>query len=115
MASTYQRLSILEKRARDLARVREPAVPCPGGCGVQLMAADLISHLSQRCPGPSAPGPTAKWVTWREALALGVPAMTLSDWARKGNVRTFGGRGDRKYLLGDLQLQIAKRIVSRRR
>jgi hypothetical protein len=115
MASTYQRMSILQKRARDLARVREPAVPCPGGCGVQLMAADLLSHLSQRCPGPSAPGPTAKWVTWREALVLGAAPMQLSRWTRRGNVRSRGGRGDREYLLGDLQLQLAKQLVGRRR
>jgi hypothetical protein len=114
MASTYQRLSILEKRARDLARVREPAVPCPGGCGVQLMAADLISHLSQRCPGPSAPGPTAKWVTWREASSSAFPdaAVALDTKGQRAIAwRSWGPQ----YLLGDLQLQLAKQLVGRRR
>lgn len=115
MMAQYHRLSVAEKRAASLARMREPAVSCPGGCGMLIMPADLLAHLEERCPGQRDPGPGAKWITWREALALGVPKMTLSRWARRGDVRTRGDRGDRRYLAGDLAVLLARRVASRRR
>jgi hypothetical protein len=113
--SSYQRLSIQEKRALDLARMREQPVACPG-CGVGIMPADLLAHLEQRCQGPAEPGPSAKWVTWGQALALvGVTAMRLSRWVRAGYVRMRGPRGDREYLLRDLHLRLAYQRAARRR
>lgn len=112
--SDYHKLSIAEKRAQALATVREPAVTCPN-CDVQVMPADLLAHLEQRCAGPRAPGPSSKWLTWREALALGVNRQTLSRWARSGLVRFMGERQDRKYLMRDLSLRIAQRGWFRRR
>lgn len=114
MATSYQKLSIHEKRARDLTSVRESAVSCPS-CDTQVMPVDLLVHMEQRCQGPRDPGPSAKWVTWREALAMGVPANTLARWARSGFVRYVGERQDRKYLLRDLALKIAQRNGFRRR
>ena len=112
--STYQKLSISQKRASDLARVREPAVTCPR-CDTQVMPSDLLGHLEQRCSGPREPGPGAKWISHREVMAMGVPRATLSFWAGSGQVRFLGERQDRKYLYRDLALKVAKRMGFRRR
>lgn len=107
--ASYQKLSLSEKRALDISRVREQPVACPG-CGVGVMAADLLSHVEQRCPGRSEPGPAAKWIGWREAVAIirraapmseAAAMMRLSRWSRS-EIRMCGSRGDRKYLHGDL-------------
>jgi hypothetical protein len=122
--STYQKLSIHEKRAHDLRAVRETAVTCPS-CDTQVMPVDLIAHMEQRCKGPSEPGPSARWMTWREAVAiirrvmpelrLSEPAamMRLSRWShadRRGLVvvRARGTRGDRKYLHADLVKHLSR-------
>jgi len=115
MATSYQKLSIADKRALDLSRVREPSLPCPHGCGVQLMAADLLAHIEQRCSGPPEPGASAKWVTHGEVMAMGVPRATLNWWTKNGHVRVIGERMDRKYLHRDLVLRIAKWRGFRRR
>jgi len=112
--SPYNKLPIAEKRAVDLARVREPAVTCPS-CDTQVMPVDLLAHLESRCPGPRAPGPGAKWVTWREALAMGVPRVTLHRWVENGFVRFAGEKQDRKYLLRDLAIKLAQRMGLHRR
>lgn len=114
MASTpYQRLPITQKRAADLARVRESAVTCPS-CDTHVMPSDLIAHL-ERCPGPREPGPGAKWIDHRAALALGVPRATLSFWTSTKQVRYVGGKQDRRYLMRDLAMKIAQRRGFRRR
>lgn len=113
-STTYQRLSIGEKQAVDRERMREPSVSCPG-CDTQTTASDLLAHVAQRCPGPREPGPGAKWVSWRDAVAVGVPKETIAFWARRGDVRTRGARGDRQYLLRDLALRVALRRSNRRR
>lgn len=113
--SRYHQLSIAEKQAEALGRVREQPVACPRHCGVQVMPADLLAHIEQRCTGPREPGPGAKWITHREALELGVPRATLSFWARRKHVRFVGERQDRKYLYRDLALKLAERKASRRR
>jgi hypothetical protein len=111
---SYQRLSLAEKRAEDLSRVRETAVTCPS-CDTQVMPADLLAHIEQRCPGPREPGPGAKWVNHREALGMGVSRATLSYWTRTKKVRFLGERQDRRYLMRDLALSIAHRRRGRRR
>ena len=111
---SYQQLSLAEKRRKDLAGVRETAVTCPS-CDVQVMPADLLRHLEVRCEGPREPGPSSKWLTYREALAQGVAKRTLVRWVRRGHVRTEGGRGDRRYFARDLILRIAWRKANRRR
>jgi len=115
MASSYQKLSLADKRALDLSRVREPSLPCPRGCGMSLMAVDLLAHLKERCSGPPDPGPTAKWVSARDAIVRGVPKGTLSYWVERGFVRARGPRMDREYLLRDLALRIGQRNGFRRR
>ena len=105
---SYQRMSLAEKQAANLARAREPAVACPQ-CDTQTTAADLLEHVAKRCQGPRDPGPGSKWVTWRDAIKMGAPPMALSRWARRGAVRVRGQRGDRQYLLRDLAMQMASR------
>ena len=109
----YHQLSIAEKRTEALARVREPAVQCPG-CDTQVMPADLLNHLEQRCPGPREPGPGSKWISWQEARSL-VPKPTLVRWIKGGRVRFKGSRGDRQYLYRDLAKNLAQRSLNRRR
>jgi hypothetical protein len=114
MTSRYQRLPIAQKRTEDLARIREPAVSCPT-CDTQVMPADLLSHMAERCDGPREPGPGARWIPFREAIAMGVPRATLSKWTKNGQVRFLGERQDRKYLYRDLAVKIAQRRGFRRR
>jgi hypothetical protein len=111
-ATSYQQLSIADKRRQDLAKMREPAITCPV-CDTQVMPVDLLSHL-ERCERGREPGPGAKWITWKDAIAL-VPSRTLKRWVRRGHVRFKGGRGDRLYLARDLIVRVAQRKVSRRR
>lgn len=114
MAASYQKLSIADKRALDLSRARDAAVRCPH-CDMQVMPTDLVAHIDKRCAGRPEPGPGAKWVTWAEALAMGVPRVTMHRWVERGFVRFTGDRQDRKYLLRDLALKIAQRRGFRRR
>jgi hypothetical protein len=111
--SDYHKLPIAKKRAQALAGVREGAIACPS-CDTQVMPADMTSHL-ERCTGPREPGPGSKWVSWQEALAMGVTGRTIIRWRKRGWLRTQGGRGDRKYLLRDLVKRVARRRVERRR
>lgn len=110
----YRRLSVVQKRALDLSRARSAAVRCQE-CDMQVMPVDLVAHLEQRCAGRPAPGAGEKWLTWREALAMGVPRETLRRWVGAGFVRFVGERQDRKYLLRDLAQKIAQRRGFRRR
>lgn len=110
----YQRLPIAEKRALDLSRARQPAVTCPD-CDLQVMPVDLLNHLRDRCGGLRPPGPADKWVSFREALALGVPRGTLSRWVDAGLVRVMGAVQDRRYLHRDLALRVARRKGFHRR
>lgn len=112
--SRYHTLSIAEKRAEALARVRAPSVTCPK-CDTQVMPADLPKHMKQRCPGLRDPVPGDQWLTAGEVRAMGVKKQTLSDWVASGKVRYRGDRGDRVYLLRDLVLQDARPHGNRRR
>jgi hypothetical protein len=120
--SDYHKLPIAQKRAEALARAREPAVTCPQ-CDVQVMTADLINHREQRCPGQREPGPGARWVGWREAVAIirramqelseAAAMMRLSRWSHANHrgvvlIRVTGTRGDRKYLHADLVKYLAR-------
>jgi len=113
-AVPYQKLSIQQKRELDLSKVRDAAVRCPH-CEMQVMPVDLLVHVAQRCAGRPEPGPGAKWITHREALAMGVARATLSFWVERDFVRATGERQDRKYLLRDLALKIAQQKGFRRR
>lgn len=111
--SRYHRMSAVQKRTEALSAAREPAVACPS-CDTQVMPTDLLAH-GERCTGPRAPVPGSKWVTWREARALGVLPGTLSKWIERGHVRFLGERQDRRYLLRDLALRISVSRGFRRR
>lgn len=115
----YQSLSIAQKQAADIARVREPPVTCPS-CETRTTPADLLAHVAHRCPGPRDPGPAAVWVGWRDATRLGILPPRLTRMVARGEVRVRGERGDRRYLLRDLAIHVAigrirMRPVARRR
>lgn len=112
--SRYHRLSIAEKRAENIANVRESPMPCID-CGMQVMPADMPAHLEQRCPGPREPGPRDTWIDHRKAVEL-VPRATLSRYANNGRVRVSSGRdGYRKYLYRDLlKVEQFRRSLRRR-
>lgn len=113
--SDYHKMSIAEKQALTRERAREAHVACPH-CDTKLTPADLVRHVETRCSGEMpAPPEIAKYVSWREARAMGVPATTLSFWVRSKQVRYLGGRMDRRYLLRDLAMKIAQRRGFRRR
>lgn len=117
--SRYHRLPIAQKRAEGLTRMRTPSVTCPL-CDTQVMPTDLLAHLELRCSGLREPGPGDKWLTWKEALALGVSGMNLSLWSRPDKngrikVRARGNRGDRQYLERDLQVWLTLQKAARRR
>jgi hypothetical protein len=109
----YRRMNVVEKQAHQRAQMREAAVVCPV-CEVQTTARDLLGHMATRCPGRREPHPASAWVTWREALALGVPRGTLSRWVARGLVRSSGEIQDRRYLLRDLATCVAWRTLLRR-
>src|SRR5678815_1605627 len=96
-ASRYHRMTAIEKRAQSMLNVRERPVICTV-CDMQMMPVDLLAHQAERCTGPCDPGPSAKWITHRDVMGMGIPRATLSFWANNGLVRFVGGRQDRKYL-----------------
>jgi len=107
-------LPIAEKRALDLARVHEPPVSCPD-CNTKVLPVDLLPHMDQRCPGLPEPGPSSRWLNYRQAIDFGVRPRTLDRWTRNGQIRSRGGRGERQYLERDLVVRIAQRRAWRRR
>jgi hypothetical protein len=107
-ANSYHKMSLAKKQAHALAQLREPSVACPV-CDTQLPPVDLLRHFGSTCAGPRAPHPASAWLTWREALKLGVPRGTLSRWAARGIVRTQGEKMDRRYLLRDVTKALSRR------
>lgn len=110
----YHGMSAAQKSAVANGSMAEPPVRCPG-CDVATPPADLLNHVADRCPGPADPGPAAKWITRRDAQALGIQPMTLSRLSRSGRVRYRGTKMDRQYLLRDLAVGAARRYIDRRR
>jgi len=104
--SSYHRMSAAAKEARNRDRMREPAIACPV-CETQTTAADLLEHVATRCPGQREPGAGSKWISWREALALGVPRSTMNKWVKRGLVRVRGELQARQYLLRDVAMRLA--------
>lgn len=103
--SDYHRLSLGRKQALAMARMREQLVTCPT-CEIQMPPAELVAHMAQPCVRRE-PHPGAKWVTMREAVAMGVEKRTLQKWAAYGKVRFRGVWPDRQYLLRDIAVKIA--------
>lgn len=117
-SAPYARLTVGQKQRRHRDGMREPAVRCPA-CETQTTVADLLMHIEMRCPGASSPEPPphprSRWVTWREALELGVPRGTMNRWIGRGLVRTRTVPiPQRQYLLRDLVTRIADRRARRR-
>lgn len=111
-ADRYRRLTLAEKQVRQRDQMREPAVPCPQ-CDTKTTTADLLQHIEERCTGPREPHPQSRWITWREALRLGVPKPTMSRWVRRGLVGSRGELHVRQYLLRDLVVRLAERRARR--
>jgi hypothetical protein len=115
--SAYHRLSIAAKQALHRKQMRESSVTCPS-CETHTMAGELLEHMAERCLGPEGrpePHAGAQWISWRQAMRLGVPRWTLSRWAQAGEVRFLGERQDRKYLMRDVAIRMAQRKADRRR
>lgn len=106
--SEYHRLSAAAKEARHRDRMREPAIQCPR-CGTSTTVVDLPRHRQTTCPGRREPHPLSEWISWGQALELGVPPGTLSRWVRRGEVRARGPRRRREYLRLDVTLMLARR------
>ena len=104
VAKSYHQLSIAEKQAHAVAGQRERPTVCLT-CDMQMMPDDLPNH-KKRCSGP---GPAIKFVTWPEALALGVPHSTFGRWVNEGLIRYEGDPPDRKYVKRDLIKELEKR------
>lgn len=114
----YRRLSVGAKQVAHRERMREPAVACPR-CDAQTPPADLLRHV-ETCAGPRDPHPLSRWITWSEALDLGVRPRTLSGWVQRGWVRSRiraraegpasrGRPARRVYLLRDVTKRVALR------
>lgn len=112
--AAYHRLSVVQKRAEALARARESAIRCEE-CWYQVMPAELLDHVANRCPGRPEPDPRCAWVTWSEAIDKGVTQYTLMTWVRDGLVRVNGEKHDRRYLLRDLVRWVARMRLERMR
>ena len=86
-ATNYRRLPISEKRARDVARVREPSIRCPR-CSCSVMPSELMPHMEMRCAGQlPAAHPRARWMLRRDAMAMAVMPATFDRWLQLGLVR----------------------------
>ena len=109
----YRRMNVVEKQAHQRTKMREAAVVCPI-CEVHTTARDLLGHIATRCPGRRVPHPASAWVSWREAIALGVPRGTLSRWVKFDLVRSRGPIKEQRYLLRDLATCLAWRTLLRR-
>lgn len=113
---SWTRMSLAEKQAAHLERMREPAVVCPQ-CEAQTTVADLLEHVAHRCPGQRPPHPMSRWITWGETLVLGAEPYQVTRWVRRGLVRTREGAPQgaaRRYLLRDLVVRLAERRRVRR-
>lgn len=108
--AAYHKLPAADKRKVARDRIREPPVRCPG-CGMGIQPDDLPRHVEERCEGRGEVPQQARWVTWAEALEMGVPRKTLHRWIRAGRVRSYGQPRKRKYLMRDISIQIAKRKI----
>lgn len=107
-SSGYHRLSVADKQFQYRNRMSEPSTPCPV-CETQLAVADLLAHLALRCPGRRAPHPRARWISWRGALALGVPRGTLHRWVAQGWVQVRRqDSGERSYLFREVVQRTAQ-------
>lgn len=106
---SYIRLSLAAKQAQHRDRMREPAVACPM-CETQTTVADLARHIDETCRGRREPHPLSEWISWREALSLGVLRGTLCKWIKAGRVsRREDGDGQHVYLKREIVLEIAAR------
>lgn len=106
----YNSLSFQEKRQHALDVVREPPVRCPA-CDTALQPGDLLKH-AKRCPGPPQPHRLSRWLTHKEAVALGVPGRTLRRWAAAGTVQVQDPGNGQRYLERDVSLAIARRAAA---
>jgi hypothetical protein len=103
--SGYHLLSLREKQAGALAHARESAIRCEQ-CQTQVMPAEYLRHRETRCAGRPEPDARSTWLTWSQALNVGVGQHTLSGWVRDGFVRVRGEKAQRRYLLADLVLWV---------
>ena len=108
MPTHYNKLPASEKTRRNCDKMREPAVTCPL-CEAKTPVDDLLAHIRDRCPGKRELHPRSRWVTWSEAVAMGVPAETLKRWVLRKRIRRRGPSRKRRYLARDIVKLVAAR------
>lgn len=104
----YRSLSTAEKQRYHLERMREPPVRCPR-CETSMPPDDLLPHMRERCHGEREPHHLSEWVTWKDAIALGISDSTLRLLVRNGRVRSEGERWKRRFLKRDIVRYLAGR------
>lgn len=95
----YHKLSVAQKEAAN--RLHEPPTRCPV-CEMAVQPDDLLAHVDKRCEGRPEPHPRSRWVTRKDALAMGASWPSLKRWANTGKVRIRRIDNSRRYLLRDL-------------
>lgn len=103
----YHRMPIAEKRALNLATVRESPVRCPH-CDIGVTVADLLAHVVGRCSGRPSPHSASRWLSRSDASTLGMPEHALRRLAAKGIVRTRIEKRRTQYLERDVVLELAR-------
>lgn len=97
----YHRSSVAEKQRMQREQMRAPSIACPY-CETKTGEQELLEHVDQRCTGRRPVHPRSRWLSWREAMELGVSESTLRRWVDLGLVRIKGQRWKRRYLLRDV-------------
>lgn len=110
--SRYHQLSNAQKQAAAREAMREPALSCPR-CETMTSPGDLLRHVATSCPGRREPHPRCRWVSWSEAMAMGVARVTLRRWVSNRWVRRRRAEGRWEYLLRDLVWHLALRRGAR--
>jgi hypothetical protein len=122
MINRYRYLTVAEKARRARESMSEPPTRCPT-CETSVQPDELLVHQAERCQGRPAPHPRSRWITWGEVRRLGVPAKTISGWARRGWLRVRhevqqgprrgpGRPSTRRYNLRDVVDLAARRRIS---
>lgn len=101
----YHKMSVAEKELHN--RQHDIPARCPV-CYVAIMPMDEESHVD-RCVGQPPPGPRSRWVSFSQALKMGITGAQLSRRASDDRIRTKGEHGHRRYLLRDITRFLAAR------
>ncbi len=102
----YHRLSAAEKERHN--RLQEPPTRCHC-CEMAVSPDDLLKHVDEWCKGRPDPHPYSRWISWGEAIALGLSKKRLELGIGSGEIRHRVKRGRKAYLKRDIVLFVAAR------